>query len=139
VDVRQANGIVYGHFQGKACAFDTLLHAWAYESSYDFGGNPKVYPSSPVRMSLDETQVLNHTILQARCSLQDVPETKQLELANAVSAHLHGLGRTASVLLLATVRQKRYSVYVTKAIGVIVMAAPDPVIGRWEKRLGICI
>lgn len=137
--VRRANGIVYGYFRGKRCLFETLRQAWQLVSEYDPSGQKRSYRLSPVRLSFDVTAVLNSTTLQARHSLKDVPEDRQLEFARTISAFFRGLQRTISVLHLGTVTQREHGTTRSTAVGIIFVKAPDKAIGGWEKRLGICL
>lgn len=134
----RVNHVTYGRFTGKLCAFDRLRLAWRSTSHLD-DGNSRFDSQSPVRISLDSSGVLGETRLRVKYSLQEVPDSQQLELADTMSTFFRDLGWTVSVLLLGTVRQSHDSVETTTAVGLIVMACPDASIGRWEKRLGVCL
>lgn len=138
--IRRAKGIVYGHFKGKSCPFETLRQACVCISDSKSQGTARwkgSYPSA-VRISLDGSAVLNHIILPVKYSLQFVPDDKQLELADAISALFGNLDRNLSVFLLGTVTQQKQGTHMQVGIGLIGMNAPDTVIGGWQKRLGIC-
>jgi hypothetical protein len=137
--LRLANGTIYAHFTGKSCTFESLRQAWTFFADYDHHGRQRTNRTCPVRLSLDSTSVLNQTVLQCPYSLQNVPESRQLELAEAISTLFLSLHRSLSVLLLGTVTQQQYEPGITTAIGLLVMTAPDNVIGGWQKRLGICL
>lgn len=132
------DNVTYGRFTGKQCAFEKLRVAWNFTSNPD-QSNFQSMDEIPVRISLDAQSVLGNSTLGVKYSLQEVPGSQQLKLADIMSSFFRNLGRTVSVLLLGTVKQDRNSIETTTAIGLIVMACPDASIGRWEKRLGICL
>lgn len=84
---------------------------------------------SAVRISLDGSAVLNHTILPVKYTLQSVPVDNQLELADAISALFGNLGRSLSVFLLGTIAQQKQGTEAQVGIRLIAMNAPDTVIG----------
>ena len=138
---RAPDGRVYGHFRGRSCAFETLRRAWASAAGIDSDGSEDAdgARAEPFRISLDFTHVLNGPALKVPYSLQDVPDGKHAEVADKMGAVFRELGRTVSVLHLATVTQPlRFDVRTT-GIGLIVMNCPDPVVGGWRKRLGVCL
>ena len=91
-----------------------------------------------MQIALDRTAVVNNITLQVRYPLSDVPTGEHINLATKVSEHCGSLDREISVLLLGTVRQFKTE-KTEKAIGIIVMEVPDPQIGKWWKRLGVCL
>ena len=151
--VRRAGHIVYGYFRGRSCAFESLHQAWTSAAAtaghkvssgsgmMDASPNDNGGGASPFRLSLDHTNVLNSSDLMLPYSLRDVPNEKQLEVADTISAVFRRLGRSVSVLHLATVTQPHATAGVdqTMAIGLIVMNCPDRTVGGWRKRLGVCL
>ena len=136
---RRANNVEYGYFEGYSCEYDGLLAAWKYLVTSTTTGAE----STPVLyIALDHTRVLNSTTLGMYYPLSQVPRGEHLRLAERISAVLGPLGRRVLVLLLGIVDQTQVDGAarpVQTAIGIIVMDAPDAVIGGWWKRLGICL
>ena len=156
--VRRADGVVYGYFKGRSCAFESLRRAWTSAATVAAAGHEVSATSSKsgvmgaphddnsavassFRLSLDHTHVLNSNDLMLPYSLRDVPNEKQLEVADTISAVFRRLGRGVSVLHLATVTQPHAGGGAdrTTAIGLIVMNCLDRTIGGWRKRLGVCL
>lgn len=144
LDHRRINDTTYGFFEGKVCSFESLRQSWA--DADDNGGFKtkalkETIAHGPMWFALDATAVLNETTLQIPYPLENIPPGKQLEIAGRISAMARHLGRNFSVLLLATVTPRFTYIKNNKAtaIGLLVMDAPDPTIGRWWKRLGICL
>ncbi|KAL2795520.1 hypothetical protein BJX66DRAFT_168102 [Aspergillus keveii] len=136
--LRQADGVVYAHFVGKACPFRTFLASWKeLEDAHNYGSNengPTPHQSPPVRLVLDKTP-LGYGPLGGTQSEVRVPAHELLSYAARLYSHLRELQRNASVLLLGTISQRGGASWV--AVGLLVMNAPDDVIGGWQKRLGL--
>ncbi|KAL4908412.1 hypothetical protein BDW74DRAFT_175094 [Aspergillus multicolor] len=136
--VRQVNGVVYAHFTGKACPFSTFLASWrelenCRKDPNEDGPTPHQYP--PVRLVVDKTPLGHGPLGGGQCEIS-IPAHELLNYAEELDNHLHHkLHRDISVLLLGTVSQRGGASWV--AIGLLVMSAPDKIIGGWQKRLGL--
>ncbi|KAI9370416.1 hypothetical protein BJX61DRAFT_96536 [Aspergillus egyptiacus] len=136
--VRQANGVVYAHFVGKACPFGIFLASWrqledSYQDPNEDGPIPHQNP--PVRLVVDKTPLGYGPLGGGQCEVT-IPDHELLNYAEKFHNHLHHtLHREISVLLLGTISQRGGASWI--AIGLLVMDAPDKLIGGWQKRLGL--
>jgi hypothetical protein len=134
--LRQADGVVYAHFVGKACPFRTFLGSWKeLEDAYNNGSEngPTPHQNPPVRLVLDKTP-LGYGPLGGTQSEVRVPAHELLTYAASLYSHLRELQRTVSLLLLVAISQRGCASWI--AVSLLVMNAPD-FIGGWQKRLGL--